>query len=270
MQELDIQCLGLVGTYKDFISWLRTNGQTFTKPVTFLWLGNSMANLSFTGAATTLQCLIDELPSRIRGFTKVILGLDACNDGKEINDSYTSKPTEAWALNALNHANSLVDSQIFKLDEWEYQGEYDASSKCFTASVVARRDVELWLSGSMRYFPAGCRLKLAHSYKWNYDDLQSLLAMTSLKITNCWSHRTAYCERFLLFASSFHNTMLTEKIAILSKSQLKIHSINTPEACSPRCWFCRVLDLESHSCHTQHGGSPLQGCSWPWKCHFDF
>ncbi|KAK5048675.1 hypothetical protein LTR84_005766 [Exophiala bonariae] len=198
MQQLGVQSVGLAGTFKDLISWLYSNGHTFTKPVTYLWLGNSMANLSIGEVATTLQQLIIGLPSRIRGSTKFILGLDACNDHKEIIESYTSKPTELWALNALKHANSLIGTQVFRLDEWEYQGEYDDSTRCFTASFVARRDVEMRLRGKMHRFTAGQPLKLAHSYKWNRGDLESLLESTNLEITNCWKHTTPYCEHFPL------------------------------------------------------------------------
>ena len=41
-----IKCHGLLGSYDDLIPWLTRNDQLVGRKVTFLWLGNSIANLT--------------------------------------------------------------------------------------------------------------------------------------------------------------------------------------------------------------------------------
>lgn len=154
-----------------------------------------MANLQYADAATTLQTLTEALPTDLQASTNFIIGLDTCSDGKKIQEAYMSPPTEAWAFNALTHANVLMGYDLFILEDWEYRGEYDARTRCFTASFVARHDVDLHLPHTLRRFEAGHRLELAHSYKWNRGDLEHLLSSTMVHISREWSNVGAtYCK----------------------------------------------------------------------------
>lgn len=197
--SLFVHCVGLVGTYNDLALWISSNHHLFATKVTFLWLGNTMANMSNREAVSTMESLAEALPSAIRPLTTFILGLDACNDPKRILHAYMSPKTREWAMNALNHANELMGYSLLSTDDWEVHGDFNEAIKCFEIGFRARSNLTLRFDNSLLHLRAGDFLHLAHSSKWVQADLDRMLQNSKFRAYKSWStHGESYSKLCLL------------------------------------------------------------------------
>jgi len=190
-----IRYTGIAGTYKDLASWIEHHPHLFKTKTAFLWLGNTMANMSPSEATITITMLANALPTCVRHLTTFILGLDACHDQARISQAYTSTKTREWAMNALNHANQLIGYTILSPDDWCLQDEYHKETSCFRLGFRAQRDLELWLDDGKILFKAGDLLPLAQSRKWSSIDLDGILRFSNFKVFERWSDETKFYSK---------------------------------------------------------------------------
>ena len=84
----DISISGLLGTYDDCVDWIANNTASLrTRSVTFLWVGNSVANLSKTEASDLMgqsrqACTIAGMHCHF------LVSADACADESKLLKAY--------------------------------------------------------------------------------------------------------------------------------------------------------------------------------------
>jgi EasF-like predicted methyltransferase len=133
-----VKCYGLHGTYDDGLEWL-TSSQMVNRPKSILSMGSSVGNFTKPDAADFLKKFAEVLQP---GDT-LLIGIDGCKDPTKVFHAYNDVGgvTHDFILNGLTHANKLLGSDGFDLDQWKVIGEYDELRGRHVAFVAPKQDV---------------------------------------------------------------------------------------------------------------------------------
>ncbi|KAI0132334.1 C-type lectin protein [Xylariales sp. AK1849] len=116
-----VRCHGLHGTYDDGREWLKRPAVS-ARSKCVLSLGSSIGNFHREDAATFLKGFSDILqPS-----DTFLLGLDSCTNPSKVYHAYNDREgvTHQFIMNGLRHANEILESDAFVLNDWQAVGEY--------------------------------------------------------------------------------------------------------------------------------------------------
>ena len=184
-----VSLFGLHGTYDDGLKWLQ-QARNVAKPKTLLWLGSSVGNFTRLEAAEFLQTCRDALGTRDR----LIVGVDGCKDPDRVFHAYNDREgvTHAFILNGLHHANRILGTEAFNLNQWTVLGEYDAKTGRHQAFVYPTEDVVV--EGVA--LTQGERFRIEHSYKYSDCESQRLWEDAGLCEATRWSNGTANYGKF--------------------------------------------------------------------------
>ena len=183
-QKTKIQ--GLLGTYEDCISWLRSQSD-LQSPVTLLWLGNSIANFTPAEAAGLLEHFFRAGQSSSVPM-QMIAGIDGCQRQADIVESYESDRSRDFILNGLDCANSLLGTETFVADDWDFRGQWNAEEWAHESSYVARRDLTLQIEGERFHIACGERVRVIRSGKWPHGKVTDICAAAGIDIDESWSN----------------------------------------------------------------------------------
>jgi EasF-like predicted methyltransferase len=236
-----VKCFGLYGTYDHALEWLKSS-DVREKPKTILWLGSSLGNFKRP-----------EVPPFLTGFRDAIqpgdnmlIGIDSCKDPDRVFHAYNDREnvTHDFTLNGLEHANRIMGTTAFNLEEWQAIGEFDVESGRHHAFVSPLADVVV--DGVS--IPKGERIRIEESYKYSRDEILSLWDSAGLAENIIWKNSKGdYGKESPLFLDPvpFVRSMLTLKQAFT-------WSLN------PKCSSLWILhSMHQSLCHRYPSGS---GC----------
>lgn len=176
-----VRCFGLFGTYDNALDWLKSS-QVKSKPKTILWLGSSLGNFKRHEVAPFLAGFRDA----IQPGDSMVVGIDSCKDPDRVYHAYNDRHnvTHAFIMNGLKHANSLMQYEAFKIEDWEVIGEYDKEAGRHHAFVSPLKNVEV--DGVQ--IAKGERVRIEESYKYSRDEILQLWEDARLVESVVWSN----------------------------------------------------------------------------------
>ncbi|KAF1990762.1 hypothetical protein K402DRAFT_324449 [Aulographum hederae CBS 113979] len=176
-----VKCFGLHGTYDDGLEWLQ-RADLSSKPKTVLSLGSSIGNFKRPDAGDFLAAFA----SILQQGDSVIIGIDSCHDAEKVLHAYNDREnvTHTFILNGLKHANRLLGSEAFVLDDWQVIGEYDVSGGRHHASVAPTKDVVI--DGVV--IKKDEKIHIEESHKYSRRDLTRLWTKAGLVKGATWTN----------------------------------------------------------------------------------
>ena len=199
-----VRCFGLLGTYDDGLEWLKQPQVKF-KAKAVLSLGSSIGNFSRPEAANFLRGFADILqPSDL-----LIIGVDACKDAGRVHQAYNDREglTHKFILNGLLHANHIMRTDIFDIDQWKVIGEYN-EIEGRTSCNLRRRSLNNLLGRHQAFvvpttevcignviIQKGERVRIEESYKYASTESTQLWKDSGTVLVAQWCNQTGdYCE----------------------------------------------------------------------------
>lgn len=187
---------GLWGTYEDGLEWLA--GNTSSRPdsprnVTFLWMGNSAANMGRLEAKSLLSRFSEVCTNSNMG-CQFIVGIDACENQLAIDAAYSSKEVRSFIMNGLVTANDTLGRVLFNPENWAVAVDFDTDSKDLHVSYVPRLDVEMRIDGHCIRLREGQKVRVITSGKWPERTVRALLKDVPLNVVDVWrAENRGYC-----------------------------------------------------------------------------
>jgi EasF-like predicted methyltransferase len=182
----NVKCYGLHGTYDDGLNWLKLP-ENHSKPKCILSLGSSIGNFNRDEAAEFLNGFANSVLQPGNG-DLMLIGLDACKNPEKVWTAYNDPKgiTEAFIMNGLLHANNLLGKNYFRLEDWDYIGEYNGDTGCHQAFYSPVRDV------SVRnvVIKAGEMVRVEESYKYSIAESTRLWDASGLVEGARWNSRS--------------------------------------------------------------------------------
>lgn len=175
----NIKITGLLGTYEDCAAWLNRNRGT--AGTTLIWLGNSMANFSPPEASEYIR-------SFLSAGSSMIVALDGCRDQAQIAASYGGPANKAFVLNGLPHANELLGSNVFVLEDWGFLGEWNPKLWMHESFYVAQKDMTLEIEGETFNIKKGDKMRSIRSGKWPKPKVAEICAEAGGKLVEWWTN----------------------------------------------------------------------------------
>lgn len=192
-----VKIQGLSGTYEDCVGWLATSPTAgMLKSVTFLWVGNSIAN-SPRPMASSLLSHFARVCTALGIRYQFIVGADACNQVSKITAAYdpASKPFRDFILNGLHHANTVIGQDIFHVSDWACAIEFNPLAHVLQISYTPNRDVRLETDGCSVTIRKGEKISATTSGKWTEEEMEAVAAEAGLQITDTWRDLdSTYCK----------------------------------------------------------------------------
>jgi EasF-like predicted methyltransferase len=183
-----VKLQGLFGTYENCINWLAGHADVdMHKTATFLWMGNSIANLKRSEAGSLLAKFVRACET-LNINCQFIVSVDGCQDECKILAAYdtTKDPLRNFVLNGLHHANAVMGNEIFHPRDWTCSHEFDADDHTLRIYYTALRDVECWINGKTIMVHAGRNIPAITSGKWTKSDILQLCASIGLRVVHAW------------------------------------------------------------------------------------
>lgn len=200
-----INCYGLLGTYDDTRAWLKLT-ENLQRPKCLVSLGSSIGNLSHVEAVDFLSGFAGVLGHRraISGNAQelhdeaessIIVGLDSCKSADKIRPAYDDPygANARFILNLLEHANSVLNYEAFRMDEWRVQGEWNEKTGCFTQTLIPLKNVQF----DDVNLKSGEAIPVTQSYKYDGVEKARLWKQAGLREVKHWRCKDrSYGETF--------------------------------------------------------------------------
>ena len=190
----NINCYGLLGTYDDARAWLQLP-ENIQRPKCLVSLGSSIGNLSHSGAAEFLSGFAQVLghkrgpsentqenPDEVE--SSMLIGLDSCKSADKIYPAYSDPygVNAQFILNLLEHANSVLSYEAFRLEEWKVLGVWNETTGCFTQNLVPLKNVTF----DDVNLKSGEAIPVTQSYKYDGVEKARLWKKAGLKEVKHW------------------------------------------------------------------------------------
>ncbi|KAF7133604.1 hypothetical protein CNMCM5793_004733 [Aspergillus hiratsukae] len=192
-----ISVTGLCGTYRDCIAWLSEQpdlGDATVSTVTLLWMGNSISNFSHYKEASTMLSEFKQACEMSGLRCQYLVAADGCEDQQRIMDAYdTSSPhLQAFMLNGLCQANTVLGREAFNLEDWSCEAEFSPRQQCLDVYYVPLRDVQVDLhgEGESSHFRCGQRIKAISSGKWTKTLVAKMASLADFQLNRIWGDRS--------------------------------------------------------------------------------
>jgi uncharacterized SAM-dependent methyltransferase len=191
---------GLLGTYEDCGSWLsQPENLNGLSSVTFLWMGNSIANFRHHSEASAFLARFKSACQLSRIDCNFILSTDICDQDSKMNEAYNLDKSElqAWLLNGLTHANAALGREILRLEDWKIETEFDSQEHNLNTYYTALSDVKLQVTaakGPPIVFCKGTRVRIITSGKWSEEIMGEMCNDAGFRVQQRWKDEPgAYC-----------------------------------------------------------------------------
>lgn len=182
-----IRVTGLLGTYADCVEWVKSSFHNFSTPnITFLWMGNTIANTEIEEAASMLA----SFRQACGGNCSFIFGADTCSDISRIFRAYDDHPGPLHDIvaNGMHAANRAIGHKVFKLEDWKVKVWYDQKTRMIRCSHVAQRDLCLEIMGHSFSFRQGTKINQLLSGKWSNEQIAFMSQLGGFTLTDTWIH----------------------------------------------------------------------------------
>ena len=173
----------IVGVGMDFFSGLDLPPTVCDGPVTVLYPGSSIGNLTPDDALHFLETV--GVCCRGGG---VLIGVDRVRDPVRLQQAYDDplQVTAAFNRNLLRRLNHLLGTNA-RLEDFRHVALYDEARSRIEMHLEAVRDVTLsWAGGECR-LSAGERIHTENSYKYEVADFEALLGSAGFHQIRSWS-----------------------------------------------------------------------------------
>lgn len=189
-----VKCFGLHGTYADGLEWLK-RPEIAAQSKSILSLGSSIGNFKRHEAAAFLR----ELAGILQAGDTMLIGIDACKDSEKVFHAYNDKDglTHQFILNGLLHANRLIGTDCFKVEDWKVIGGYDSLAGRHHAFVSPLKDVTI----DDVHVREGERIRIEESYKWSQEGTARLWEAAGLVEGGKWSNGLGDYGQYSIVAS---------------------------------------------------------------------
>ena len=188
-----VRCHGLFGTYDDGLEWLK-QGKDPERPKCIVSLGSSVGIFERADAQSFLRNFAEVLkPSDV-----LIVGVDGCLDRDKVLTAYNDGKgvTEQFYRNGLRNANKLLGQDVFKENDWDIIGVFNADEGRHEAFISPRTDI---VAGGFS-FNRGERISLENAHKYSDPQQQQLWHGAGLRLDASFVERTGtYCKSLVAF-----------------------------------------------------------------------
>jgi len=120
----------------------------------------------------------------------MLVGLDGCKEGDRVYTAYNDPHgvTKHFIMSGLSNANSILGEEYFKLDEWEYIGEWNAEHGRHQAFYSPTIDINF--PGKLKgvCVKKGERINIEYSYKFDDKDSRILWEKAGLTEGAQWTN----------------------------------------------------------------------------------
>ncbi|KAI0533538.1 histidine-specific methyltransferase [Xylaria digitata] len=183
----NIQISGLIGTYSDCAEWLANSPLLPVSTVTFLWLGNSIANMT-QDSASALMGQFQAACAKMSIDCNFLLSADGCQVEDRILKAYdpVSGPSRVFLFHGLHHANRLLGQVAFKEAEWDAVPEWDKGENELRYYYMPKRDIQLEIGGSSIEVKKGEPVYYFMSGKWSEAQIAYIASKAGLSIGKIW------------------------------------------------------------------------------------
>lgn len=171
---------GLHADYNDIHKFLAEH----PRRVTILWMGSSVGNFERGEASEFLL----SLKKSMKPADAMVIGVDHRNGCDRVKQAYNDPEgdSEAFEMNALVHANRIMERELFKPDEWAYVGVYDVENGRHEANFKSKKEVHITDDFSIA---AGTMIRIERSYKYSKHEVLELFDSSNLNLTAYWSDK---------------------------------------------------------------------------------
>ena len=192
-----VKVRGLLGTYDDCVAWLASYPKMIIQSsVTFLWMGNSIANLQPCDASLLLS-RFSHVCTKQAIACQFIVAADACTHKTTIMAAYdtTKAPLHDFVLNGLRHANTVLGRGVFQASDWTCAVEFNDHENVLNTYYTPRRDLQVEIDGSAVDFRQGDRILAITSGKWTEKNMHAVSVNAGLHIADTWRDMSRiYCN----------------------------------------------------------------------------
>lgn len=178
----NIRIKGLLGTYEDCAAWLKCNSNNSNSHTSLMWLGNSIANFPPQEASEHIRSFLSSGAS-------MIIAVDGCQDQEQIARSYEGESNREFVLNGLSHANELLGTKAFDVDDWGFVGAWNEKVWMHESFYVAKRDLELTVCGEWYHFGNGDTMRSIRSGKWPKAKVTEICRDAGGVVVESWLNR---------------------------------------------------------------------------------
>jgi L-histidine Nalpha-methyltransferase / hercynylcysteine S-oxide synthase len=180
----------LHGTYDDGLKWLKSP-EISGRPKSVLSMGSSIGNFKRMEASS----FFGAFASALRPGDQLLIGIDSCKDPKKVFHAYNDIEgvTHKFILNGLEHANHLLGSNEFDLNNWTVFGEYryDEQGGRHVAFVSPKQDVTI--DGIL--IRKNEKIQIEESNKFSSNEANQMFNNAGLVQGARWTNETGdYCK----------------------------------------------------------------------------
>ncbi len=216
-----INISGLSGTYDDCAEWLASSSSLPVSAVTFLWLGNSVANLN-QHDASVLMGQFRQACSKMSADCNFLISADCCAVEDRILKAYDPNdgPSRTFLFHGLHHANRLLGQEVFKEAEWDAVPEWDNVQNELRYSYAPKADIDLNVGSLHVALKKGEPIHYFMSGKWSESQMGSIAEKAGPQVGKVWRDtQKEYCEYLPLASRSCFLSNTRPQASISCKAQ---------------------------------------------------
>jgi len=182
-----VRIAGLCGTYSDCAEWLADSPPLPVSTVTFLWLGNSVANMT-QDDASSLMGRLRAACAKTSVDCNFLISADGCQMEHRIRRAYDPAhgPSKMFFFHGLHHANRLLGPVTFKEEEWAAIPEWNKEENELRYYYAPRRDVRLEIGDLSIAVKKDEMIHYFMSGKWSETQMGSIARSAGLRIDKSW------------------------------------------------------------------------------------
>jgi uncharacterized SAM-dependent methyltransferase len=197
-----VKATGLLGTYEDCISWLSSlNNLDGLNSVTFLWMGNSIANFHHYSEASTFLSRVRKACEQSSLRCQFLVSVDICQREEKVSKAYSGELRECqdFLLNGLTSANSVIGHDTFHFEDWSHEYQLCVDEHSLKFYYTPQRDIPVTASeGSAILLRKGERVHIITSGKWTEAVMNQIATQAGLQIQQRWKDICGdYCKLLL-------------------------------------------------------------------------
>lgn len=180
-------------------------------------LGGSIGNFRRPDAANFVKSFVDTLSPA----DNFLIGVDACQNADKVSLAYNDPTgvTKRFTLNGLKHANKLLCSEVFKLEEWSAVGQYSHKGGCNQAFVFPKVDVDILGV----HITKGEMIQIEESNKYSPTQKSELWRQAGTIEAACWMNSTGdygeYPKPSLIILANVAGLHMLKAVGTMSASK---------------------------------------------------
>lgn len=184
----NINVSGIVGTYDDCVEWLATSACLPVPAVTFLWVGNSIANLNQV-EASVLMGQFREACRKVSVECSFLVTADCCASEDSLVKAYHPdvSASHSFLYHGLHHANRLMGKKVFNEDHWSCIMKYKRAENELHFSYAPKQDVKVDIDQLHVTLNKGEEIHYFMSGKWSQTQMRFIANNAGFEVSKAWA-----------------------------------------------------------------------------------